>query len=576
MMGLNFCRIAISRMCIAALALSTIVFAASPPALLGPAPSSNQMAWQKAELLLFTHFGLQTFTGTNQANGNPSDTLLFNPTQFNAAEWVSAAQAGGFKGIVLVGKHNEGYCTWQTQTTRYSVVSSPWQGGKGDVVKSIADAFHAAGLRFGIYLSVWDQHYKHWGTKEQATYPTYASYYEAQIQECLSNYGTVDEVWFDGNGSDSMNLTSADWSNIYTEVINLAPGCVTFQGFWPSDTHHIQLRWPGDENGDAGDPDWGFSPVPGTGMTVSSAALWEPQEADVTLQGNWFYNGSAIETAAQIESIYLTSVGRAGVGLYNVAPNKLGLIDSASIKVLGRFNAWVDSIYTMNLSKGATAQASSVWADDSADFGPGNAIDTGYNTYWAPESLAWNQPDTLTVSLPAVDTIRMFVLQEYIPLGQRVGAFNIQTYNGGKWTSAFTGGTTIGYKRIIQLSTPVAASRARLIITQSRPIPLINNFSLIGKNMLVTGVTLRESGASGPAVVKIAATGNGKIHCATSQPGVISLEVVSVSGKRLRITASGTAACAEEFSVPPHAPGVFLPRALINGNEAAQRILFLP
>jgi alpha-L-fucosidase len=568
----------IVRMCGIMLTLSAMTFAASAPSAVAPVPSANQLAWQKAELLLFTHFGLQTFTGTNNANGNPVDTTLFNPVGFNPAEWVSAAQAGGFKGIVLICKHNEGYCNWQTATTRYSVVSAPWLAGKGDIVKGIAAAFHAAGLRFGVYLSVWDQHYKHWASAaEKAAYPTYALYYEAQLRECLSNYGTVDEVWFDGNGSDSMSLTTADWQNIYSEVTTLQPGCVAFQGFWPSDTHHIQLRWPGDEAGDAGDPDWAFFPVPGTGMVVSDTAHWQPQEADVTLQGLWFYNNTPIETASQIESIYLTSVGRAGVGLYNVAPNPTGLIDSASIKVLGQFNGWVDSIYAMNLSPGATAQASSVLGGDTADFGPGQAIDTGYNTYWAPDSFAYNHPDTLTVTLPRLDTLRMFVLQEYIPLGQRVGAFNIQTYNGTKWTTSFSGGTTIGYKRIIQLSSPVPASRARLIITQSRPTPLINNFELIGNHIVTAaGVVHQETRIEAPSEVKITASGNGKIYCSGLKPGAVSLELFSLSGKKINLIGSGSEAGIAEFYLPSHVPGIYFLRARVNGIEAARQTLFLP
>ncbi len=547
-------------------------YSASPPPPDLPVPSANQMAWQLGELTLFTHFGLQTYTGTNLANGT-GDSTLFNPTQFDPNEWVAAAKAGGFKGIVMTCKHEEGYCLWQTKTTNYSVAESPWEGGKGDVVKDVSAAFHAAGLRFGVYLSVWDQHYQHYGAAERVNYPTYGAYYLAQLKENFTNYGEIDEVWFDGNGADSMQMTNADWQMIYDTVVTLCPNAVIFQG-WAKDSMHVTVRWPNNENGDAGDPDWGYRPPPGTNLIPSDTAQWNPAEADVTLQGNWFYNNTPIATLSQIQSIFLTSVGRSGVGLYNIAPNKLGLIDSASIAVLGKFNGWVDSIYGSNLSLGATAKGSTVRGNDST-FSASNAIDTSFSTYWAPDSFALGKPDTLTVTLAKLDTIRMFILQEYIPLGQRVGAFNIQTYNGSKWSTAFSGGTTIGYKRIIQLTTPVSASAARLIITSTLPTPCISTFALIGNHDLLTGTVPKKEKYSGVSAVKISVMNAGTLLCSMPALGNAGLQLISMNGKKLDLQPIGTAAGALEFSLPSHSPGIFFVRALLNGHEVGHRVLLL-
>lgn len=452
--------------------------AALPPAPALPIPSANQMAWQKSELLLFAHFGLKTFCqgscdGPSGSGTGHDNVALFNPADFNAAQWADACKAGGFKGIVITAKHHDGFCIWQTATTGYSVKSTSWKNGQGDVIREVADAFHATGLRFGIYLSAYDLRY---GSAEQSAYPTYAQYYNTQLTEVLSNYGRVDEVWFDGYGADNMVI---DWATVYQIVTSRQPAAVAFGGSdWPfPDVKSIRVRWPGNEIGNAGDPNWSVIPTPsGSSLTVDPSAVWYPAEADVTLQGSWFYDGGSITSLSQIKNVYLTSVGRNGVGLFNVAPNTQGLIDIASVNRLTIFKSWVDSISLCNMSPGKTATASNVRGNDPAYDG-GKAIDADPESYWAPSDGV--TACTLTVDLGTSRSIRMFVVQEYVRLGQRVAAHAIQTWNGALWSTAVTA-QTIGYKRIHNLSSPVSASKVRLIITQSRACPLINNFGIIG------------------------------------------------------------------------------------------------
>src|SRR5204862_3543938 len=129
---------------------------AMAPADQRPLPSAAQVAWQRDELAMFLHFGVNTFTDREWGDGTESPSI-FDPTRLDAREWARTAKAAGFRTMILTAKHHDGFCLWPTATTRHSVASSPWRGGSGDVVREFVDACSAAGLRAGLYLSPWDR-----------------------------------------------------------------------------------------------------------------------------------------------------------------------------------------------------------------------------------------------------------------------------------------------------------------------------------------------------------------------------------------------------------------------------------
>ena len=184
------------------------------PPEVAPLPSTKQREFQRLELMAYVHFGLATY---DQSTAAPASE--FNPTSVDANQWVTALASAGFRQVVLVAKHYDGFCLWPSAYTDYSVKASPWRGGKGDVVREFTDAARAAGLRVGLYLSPWDENFP-------STGDGYEAYLRNQLTELLSNYGPIAEIKFPGNHAPA----SVDWAGIAQLAHELQPETLVWMG----------------------------------------------------------------------------------------------------------------------------------------------------------------------------------------------------------------------------------------------------------------------------------------------------------------------------------------------------------
>ncbi len=470
---------------------STVLLACSqkevrPPAPLLPLPSESQLAWHEMEMNAFVHFTTNTFTGKEWGYGDESPSI-FNPTAFDADQWISTFKETGFKGVILTCKHHDGFCLWPSKFTEHSVKNSPFKNGEGDVVRAVAEACKKYGLKFGVYLSPWDRNHKDYGT------PAYIDYYRNQLNELFTTYGPIFEMWFDGaNGGDgfyggkrekrSINgATYYDWPTTLNQVRALEPNIIFFSDAGPG------VRWVGNEKGIAGETNWntistdtlyagkaGIENLLNTGS--ENGNKWIPAEVDVSIRPGWFYHAdqdSLVKTPEQLMDIYLTSVGRGSTLLLNIPPDQRGLVHENDVTSLKGFRKLLDETFKSDFALHAKTTSSSQ-RGNAEQFSPTQLTDGNNETYWATDDDVTSA--SIEINLGKDQTINYILLQEYIKLGQRVKSFSIEIWKDNTW-QVVAQGTTIGYKRILKLK-PTETSKIRINILNSKACPILANLSV--------------------------------------------------------------------------------------------------
>jgi alpha-L-fucosidase len=440
------------------IAISSCLCAPPAPAPSVPVPTDRQLAWHDIEQYAFIHFSLNTFTDKEWGYGDESPAL-FNPTDFDADQWARVISEAGLRGIVLTCKHHDGFCLWPSAFTEHSVKNSPWRNGKGDVVKEVSDACRKYGLRFGIYLSPWDRNRADYGSE------AYITYYRQQLQELLTGYGEVFEVWMDGaNGGSGFygganetrridNRVYYDWAATHALVRQLAPNAVLFSDAGPD------ARWCGNERGYIGEPNYntltldtlyagkaGIEALLNHG--TADGAHWAGAEVDVSIRPGWFYHAkedTLVRTPANLFKIYLESVGRGANLILNLPPDRRGLLHEQDVAALRAWKELKDQAFAVNLAEDA-------------------------DSYWH-SSIA-----TLQIAFPNSRQVSYIVLQEDIRLGQQVEAFTVEAQIGNQW-KRIGKGTTIGHKRILPI-TPVETNALRITITEAEEYRALRNVEI--------------------------------------------------------------------------------------------------
>ena len=400
-------------------------------------PTPQQLEWQQMELTAFLHFGINTFTGREWGDGK-ENPALFNPTDFDAEQWIRSLKEAGFKMAILTAKHHDGFCLWPTKTTGHSVAASPWKDGKGDVVRELRDACDKYGIKFGVYLSPWDRNASCYGDS-----PKYNEFFIEQLTELLTNYGEVHEVWFDGANGEGPNgkKQEYDWTAILSTIRRLQPRAVT--AIMGDD-----VRWVGNERGLGRETEWSATVLtPGTyarceeqnkalGVKATSKDLggrdmlvnakelfWYPSEVDVSIRPGWFYHqqeDNQVKSLKHLTDIYFKSVGYNSVLLLNIPPDQRGRISDADVNRLKEFADYRKEIFADNRVKG------------------------GLKAWTARPG------DTRVYQLKPKSEINVVMLREDISKGQRMEAFTVEALTADGWKE-IAKGTTVGYKRLIRI-----------------------------------------------------------------------------------------------------------------------------
>lgn len=470
-----------------ALAAGTVQ-AQTAPAPIAPLPQPKQINWQKMETYAFVHYGLNTFNDREWGYGD-TDPKAFNPSRMEVDQWVRTFKEAGMKGVIVVAKHHDGFTMWPCELTEYNITKSAYDGpknadGKVDVLYEVRQACDKYGLKLGLYLSPWDRNHAGYGTQE------YIDYYYAQLRQLMTRYGELFEVWFDGaNGGDgyyggACEKRTIDRRNYYNypkinEIVHeLQPQAVIFSDGGPG------CRWVGNESGYASATNWAFlrgkEVYPGYPLYRelqyghADGDTWIPSECNTSIRPGWFYHpeeDDKVKTPEQLADLYYRSVGHNGTFLLNFPIDREGRVNPVDSVNAIAFHQLIQKELGHNLLRHRPATVSTCRGER---YSATQLTDGDWDSYWAtPDGV---NSGTITFLLGRATKVNRLMLQEYIPLGQRVKAFNVEACVGGKWQQLNCGEetTTIGYKRLLRFPA-VEATALRINITDARGPLCINN-----------------------------------------------------------------------------------------------------
>ncbi len=457
-------------------------------------PSERQLTYEKMEFFCFIHFTVNTFTGSEWGDGK-EDASVFNPTELDARQWVKTAKDAGMKGLILTCKHHDGFCLWPSKYTEHSVKNSPYKNGKGDIVREVSKACKEFGLKFGVYLSPWDRNNSSYGKGKE-----YDDYYVNQLTELLTEYGKLYTIWLDGACGEGANgkIQKYDWNRYYKVMRELQPNAViSISG--------PDVRWCGNEAGEVRESEWSVvakdmtdpsitaelsqhedneefrdRPLDETQSDLGSRErlknekelVWYPAETDVSIRPGWFYHeeeDDKVRSFENLKDIYLKSVGGNTTLLLNIPPMKNGKIHEKDMAILKRLGEFINDTFKNNLLKNALI--TTVPEHDCRGNSPDMMRTDDYNTYFMNKE--GENKLLIEIKFDECKKLNYLVLKEAITFSQRVEKFNVYFNDESGNKIKIFEGTTIGYKRIIDLK-GTKTDNLTIEIEDSRVAPVMS------------------------------------------------------------------------------------------------------
>ena len=458
-------------------------------------PKPEQLVAMKDEFIAFIHFGPNTFTRLEWGDGM-EDPRIFDLKNLDTDQWCEAMKEAGMTKVILTAKHHDGFVLWQSRYTKHGIMSTGFQDGKGDIMKELALSCKKYGLKLGIYLSPADlyqienpeglygnlsKYTKRIIPKEVPGRPfankttfefeldDYNEYFMSQLFELLTEYGPIDEVWFDGahpkrKGGQTYRYLA--WKEL---IRTLAPNAVIFG--------REDIRWCGNEAGRTRDTEWNVIPYtmnPDTAnhffdMTDINLASreqlykgkylhYQPAETNTSIREGWFYRDDdrqRVRSVDDVFDIYERSVGTNSTFLLNIPPNREGRFSDQDVNVLKEVGKRIRNTYATDLLSGAK--------------GPKEVLDENENTFIGVKANS----DGFVIETPQPVKLNRFLIQEAIAThGERVEKHALDAWIDGAWQEITTA-TNIGYKRILRFP-DVTSKKWRVRVLESRLTPAIS------------------------------------------------------------------------------------------------------
>ncbi len=502
-------------------------------------PTPNQLKALDDGFIAFVHFGPNTFSRREWGTGM-EDPKIFSPKSIDTDQWVKAMKDAGMKKVLLTVKHHDGYVLWQSRYTAHGIMGSDYMGGKGDVLADLAKSCRKYGLKLGVYLSPADLYqienpeglYGNLSPKTTRSIPRqvegrpfenkttftfdgiddYNEYFLNQLFELLTEYGPIDEVWFDGAHPKSKGGQTYNYKAWKELIHTLAPNAVIFG--------REDIRWCGNEAGHTRPTEWNvvgyeFNPDTAnvfhdmTGADLGSLDVlgkskylhYQPAETDVSIREGWFYRDDDTQrsrSANDVFDMYERSVGGNAILLLNIPPNREGRFSQTDVDVLEEVGERIRETYGTNLLVGAKVS--------------GKLMDGDITTFV-------DASDPLVITLPKTVTVNRFMVQEPVSeRGERIESLKLEAWVDGDWKEV-ANCTNVGFKRILRFA-GINTDRLRVTVTGTRAEPYFAEVSahfyearppqLVSTRTLEGMVTIepkRESFSSDAAVAANLAAG---------------------------------------------------------------------